>query len=65
MRVRIEPERCVASGQCVLVAPTVFDQDDEGIVVLLKDQPDDIEHQAVQESVHLCPAAAIAVAAAE
>ncbi|MEU6326357.1 MULTISPECIES: ferredoxin [Streptomyces] len=59
MRVRIEAERCVASGQCVLVAPTLFDQDDDGVVVLLKEQPDEAERGAAQESIQLCPAAAI------
>ncbi|RXS84116.1 ferredoxin [Streptomyces sp. TM32] len=59
MRVRLEAERCVASGQCVLVAPTVFDQDDDGVVVLLKEQPGETEREAVQQSVQLCPAAAI------
>jgi ferredoxin len=40
MRVIIDQDKCVASGQCVLAAAEVFDQHDEdGIVVLLKDNP--------------------------
>jgi ferredoxin len=40
MRVIIDQDKFVASGQCVLAAAEVFDQHDEdGIVVLLKDNP--------------------------
>lgn len=62
MRLVTEPERCVASGQCVLLAPQVFDQDDDGIVVLLKDNPGDDEQAAVGESIRVCPASAIRMA---
>lgn len=37
MRVIADANKCVASGQCVMLAPAVFDQDDEGNVVLLTD----------------------------
>ena len=59
MRVSVEPERCVASGQCVMLAPAVFDQDDDGIVVLLRDEAGD-EVEGVKESIRVCPARAIA-----
>ncbi|MGE0217732.1 ferredoxin [Mycolicibacterium sp.] len=59
MDVKIEPEKCVASGQCVLLADTVFDQDDDGIVVLLKDTVDNGEVDGVTEAAKVCPAAAI------
>lgn len=59
MRVTIEPDRCVTSGQCAMLAPTVFDQDDDGIVVLLKDQPDEAETAGVEESIRVCPSLAI------
>ena len=36
MKVTIDQEKCVASGQCVAAPRTVFDQrDEDGIVVLL------------------------------
>jgi ferredoxin len=36
MKVAVEQDRCVGSGQCVLLAPDVFDQrDEDGSVVLL------------------------------
>lgn len=63
MKVEIEREKCVASGQCVLAAPTVFDQDEEdGIVTLLTDEPSPEEADGAREAAFLCPAQAILVA---
>ena len=40
MKVLIDQDKCVGSGQCVLAAPTVFDQrDEDGIAVLLTETP--------------------------
>ena len=63
MKVTIEPDRCVGSGQCVMAAPTVFDLDDNGIVVLLEDETS--EAQAVRDAINLCPARAIFASGAE
>ncbi|MEV4994704.1 ferredoxin [Streptomyces niveus] len=63
MRVIIDADVCVGAGQCVLAAPEVFDQrDEDGIVVLLLENPparleEDTEHAAL-----LCPALAIRTA---
>ncbi|MFD8725282.1 ferredoxin [Streptomyces sp. NPDC059629] len=58
MKIHIEADRCVASGQCVMLAPAVFDQDDDGIAVLLAQPgPDDIP--GVRESIRVCPARAL------
>ncbi|MFK0156605.1 ferredoxin [Streptomyces sp. NPDC090493] len=60
MKVEIEDAKCVASGQCVLVAPEVFDQrDDDGMVVLLTETPGPDLQDAVRESAMVCPAVAI------
>ncbi|MGW1465197.1 ferredoxin [Streptomyces sp. NPDC001493] len=59
MRVKVDQPKCVASGQCVLAAPAVFDQDDDGIVQVLVDRPEAVHHEDVRESVAVCPAAAI------
>ncbi len=40
MKVTVDQDKCVSSGQCVLNASDVFDQrDDDGVVVLLDDEP--------------------------
>ncbi|MEU4385638.1 ferredoxin [Promicromonospora sp. NPDC023805] len=60
MKVVVEEPRCVAAGQCVLIAPEVFDQrDEDGIVILLEESPGPELHDAVRESAVACPAAAI------
>jgi ferredoxin len=60
MNIEIDGDRCVASGQCVMLVPTIFDQDDDGTVVLLKNKPSADEEPGVIESIRVCPASAIA-----
>jgi ferredoxin len=56
----IDEDKCVAAGQCVLVAPEVFDQrDEDGIVVLLDESPPETESANVHDAIELCPARAI------
>lgn len=59
MHVEVDQPKCVASGQCVMLAPDVFDQDDDGIVELLDADPAPERHDDVRESAAVCPAAAI------
>jgi ferredoxin len=60
VRVEVDAPKCVASGQCVLIAPEVFDQrDEDGQVVLLNEQPAPELLDRVRESALVCPAAAI------
>jgi ferredoxin len=62
-RVNIEVNRdaCVGAGQCALVADEVFDQDDDGIVVLLDDAPGTELEAAARRAASLCPARAITI----
>lgn len=60
MKVIVETGKCVAAGHCVVAAAEVFDQDeDDGVVKLLDDQPRSEHHDAVRQAAILCPAAAI------
>ena len=62
MKVFVDQDKCVASGQCVLAAPDVFDQrEQDGIVVLLAENPPAELADAVREAAALCPALAIEV----
>lgn len=64
MKITVDEEKCCGAGQCVMIAPEVFDQrDDDGIVVLLDAEPAAEQHAAVQESADVCPAAAIRLSA--
>lgn len=61
MSVSVRADACVGAGQCALVAPAVFDQDDDGIVILLDDEPLGADRVAAERASRLCPALAIAV----
>lgn len=62
MKVFVDRDRCVGSGQCVLVAGDVFDQSDEdGTAVLLDDSPHDDRLADVRYAAAGCPALAITV----
>jgi ferredoxin len=61
MRVIVDPNICVASGQCVLTVETVFDQQEDGTVLLLDANPPAELHDEVRYAAALCPAQAITV----
>jgi ferredoxin len=61
MRVSADRDVCIGSGNCVLTAPAVFDQDDdEGLVVVLLTS--DVEGPVaddVRAAVGRCPSGAL------
>jgi ferredoxin len=60
MRVHADRDSCIGSGQCVLNAPDVFDQDeDEGLVSLKTETPAPELASDVRRAAALCPAVAI------
>ncbi len=60
MRVSVNQDTCIGAGQCVVASPDVFDQrDDDGIVVLLTDNPPDELIEDVRHAAAVCPARAI------
>jgi len=59
MHITVDRSACVGAGQCALVAPEVFDQDDEGLVVLLSQHPQESQWPAAKKAATLCPAQAI------
>jgi ferredoxin len=62
MKVSIDQDKCVASGQCVVSAADVFDQrDEDGIVVLLNDNPPVDLADDVRQAAAFCPALAIQI----
>jgi ferredoxin len=63
MLVSVELEKCTACGVCVLECPDVFDQDEEGIVVLLDSSPPEERAAAVEDAAEACPSAVIKVSA--
>ena len=60
MKVTVDQDKCVSSGQCVLNAGDVFDQrDDDGVVVLLAERPAQDRAEDVRKAAAACPALAI------
>lgn len=60
MKVRADTDRCIASGQCVLIAPSVFDQrEEDGVVKILTDTPPAELGPALRDAVMACPATAL------
>ncbi|MFE7323772.1 ferredoxin [Streptomyces sp. NPDC057565] len=59
MRIQVDQESCVGAGRCAWAAPEVFDQDEDGFVVLLDPGPPTELADRVYEAVTMCPARAI------
>ena len=60
MKLTVDQNKCVSSGQCVLNAEDVFDQrDDDGVVLLLNDSPSSEQADNVRKAATACPALAI------
>jgi ferredoxin len=60
MKVTVDQDKCVSSGQCVLNAGDLFDQrDDDGVVVLLNANPAAEQADNARRAAAACPALAI------
>ncbi len=63
MKVAGDREICMAAGVCVMTADAVFDQDDDGIVVLISDQVSGANENMARNAVRMCPSGALRVVA--
>jgi ferredoxin len=62
VRVVADTTVCVGAGQCVLSEPEVFDQDEsDGTVVVLAEQPGEAQLAGVREAVDVCPSQALSL----
>jgi ferredoxin len=61
MRVTADREVCIGAGMCALTAPEVFDQDDDGIVTVVRPHPEPGEQDAAREAEVLCPSGAVQI----
>ncbi|MET9644681.1 ferredoxin [Streptomyces syringium] len=61
MKISIDSDTCIGSGQCALTAPGVFTQDDDGFGEVLPGREDGAGEPLVREAVRACPVQAITV----
>ncbi|CAJ61640.1 Ferredoxin [Frankia alni ACN14a] len=57
-----ERDRCIGAGNCVMTAPEVFDQGEDGLVTPLVDEVDPLDSAGVaaaRRAVERCPATAL------
>lgn len=59
LRIEVDRQRCMASGNCSLWAPAVFDHDDEGVAIVV--DPDGAPEEETLTAARNCPTASIAV----
>lgn len=60
MKITVDMDKCIGAGLCVVAAPKVFAQnDDDGLVIILDENPPADQHEAVREAARLCPALVI------
>jgi ferredoxin len=62
VKVQADRDVCISAGNCVMAASAVFDQDEEGIVMVLVDEVPEGEEGNVREAVKLCPSEALRIA---
>ena len=60
-KVHVDVEKCIGAGHCVLRAPRIFDQRDDGIVILLDAAPPSELRDAAHKAADLCPSQAITI----
>ena len=59
VRVTADRDVCIGAGMCVLTAPDVFDQSDDGLVEVLVASPGAADAETVGAAVKLCPSGAL------
>jgi len=62
MKVKIEPrEECLGDGICADECPEVFSMDDDGLAMVINEEPGEDLREAVQNACDECPAEIIQI----
>ena len=59
MKLEANRDACISSGNCVMTSEALFDQDDDGVVVLLAEDVPEAEEDHAREAVKICPASVL------
>lgn len=60
-KVVVDRDLCQNHGQCAFAAPEVFEINDEGILVILDEEPDESQRAACEDAADVCPVQAIVI----
>lgn len=58
MKVVVDRSKCADHGQCIFAAPEVFSWGEDGALAWVED-PGELQREAIEEAVDICPAQAI------
>ena len=61
MRVRVDRDKCTGHGRCYVLAPEVYDADDEGYCVIPTEQVPDEQQDLANRAALNCPEDAITI----
>ena len=61
MNIKIDMDRCVGAGQCMASAPAIFSQDEQGLVLLLREEVSEADREALMMAIGSCPTLAISL----
>ncbi|AQZ63905.1 Ferredoxin [[Actinomadura] parvosata subsp. kistnae] len=61
MEIQGDQDVCIGAGMCALTAPGVFDQDENGLVVVLTADPSGDARKKALRAERLCPSGALRV----
>nr|WP_285778830.1 ferredoxin [Microtetraspora sp. NBRC 13810] len=61
MKIRADRDVCIGAGLCLMTAEEVFDQDDDGVVVLLTPTPAPELEEKARRAVRSCPSGALSM----
>ena len=61
MRVQLDRERCQGHGRCYVLAPAVFEPDDDGYGMTIADDVAPEHHDAARKGAANCPEDAITI----
>lgn len=59
MKVLVDPDLCIACGDCIETCPEVFDWNDDGLSNAIENPVSSDHEDCAKESVEICPTEAI------
>ena len=61
MRVVVNMSQCESNALCMGVAPDIFQLDDDDVLTVLNETPDESDRDRVLEAIRMCPKQAISI----